>query len=122
MTEKELKRDYDALVKRVPDEKMYDGRNKGVDVYICKKCGARFYTRYKDKGVTPFTIACRNEDCKELMMHEDTTSEMYAMLNKVTVHNWVRPPFEWLNKQRKKGKDSLIEHVLQGGLVLENEL
>ena len=121
MTEKELKRDYDALVKRVPDEKMYDGRNKGVDVYICKKCGARFYTRYKDKGVTPFTIACRNEDCKELMMHETTIREYTVPLD-VAVHSWVRPSFEWLNKQRKKGKEGLIEHVLNGGLVLESEL
>jgi len=47
---------------------------------------------------------------------------MDAMLNKVTVQNWVRPTFEWLNKQRKKGREGLIEHVLNGGLILENEL
>jgi len=122
MSEKELKQKYDALVKRVPGERMYDGRDKGVDVYICKKCGAVVYTRYKDKGVTPFTIACRNKDCKEVMMHEKTISEMDAMLNKVTVQNWVRPTFEWLNKQRKKGNEGVIEHVLNGGLVMESEL
>jgi hypothetical protein len=44
------------------------------------------------------------------------------MLNKVTVHNWVRPPFEWLNKQRKKDKYYVVDHVLQGGLILEEEL
>ena len=101
MTEKELKRKYDELVKRVLGEKMYDGR---------------------DKGVTPFTIACRNKDCKGIMMHEKTISEIDAMLNKVTVQNWVRPTFEWLNKQRKKGNEGVIEHVLNGGLVMENEL
>lgn len=122
MNEKELKREYDKLVSRIDQARMFDGRNKGVDVYICKKCGTTVYTRYKDKGVTPFTIACRNKDCKEVMMHEKTISEMDAMLNKVTVHNWVRPSFEWLNKQRKKGKDGIIEHVLQGGLMLEDEL
>lgn len=122
MSEKELKREYAKLIARINKERMYDGRDKGVDVYICRKCGAIFYTRYKDKGVTPFTILCRNKECDDIMMHEDTVSEMDAMLNKVTVHNWVRPTFEWLNKQRKKDNESVIEHILNGGLILEQEL
>lgn len=122
MSEKELRKEYDALLERLKSQPMYDGRDKGVDVYVCKKCGKQFYTRYKDLGVTPFTIKCRNKECKELMVHENTVSEWEAMLNKVTVHNWVRPSFEWLNKQRKKDKYYVVEHVLQGGLILEEEL
>lgn len=121
MSEKELKHKYDALVKRVPAAEMYDGRGKGVDLYICKECGAVVYTRYKDKGVTPFTFRCRR--CKTgTAYHETTISEECAAENGFIIHNWVRPTFDWLNKQRKKGNDGLIEHVLQGGLVMENEL
>lgn len=122
MSEKELKKEYDALLERLKSQPMYDGRDRGVDVYVCEKCGKQFYTRYKDLGVTPFTIQCRNKECDEVMVHKNTVSEWEAMLNKVTVHNWVRPPFEWLNKQRKKDKYYVVEHVLQGGLILEEEL
>lgn len=121
MSEKEIKREYDKLVSRIDQACMFDGRNKGVDIYTCKECGNTFYTRYKDKGVTPFTIRCRH--CKAGTAYHDTTiSEECASENGFIVHNWVRPSFEWLNKQRKKGKDGIIEHVLQGGLMLEDEL
>ena len=122
MTNKELKRKYEETVKRVEKAKMFDGRDKGVDVYVCKKCGAVKYTRYKDKGVTPFTLLCENDGCLDIMIHENTISEWEAMMSKVTVHNWVRPTFEWLDKQRTKGRDRIIEHVLDGGLILESEL
>ena len=93
MTEKELKSKYDALINDVNNKRLdvYDGRGKGVDVYICQKCGAHILTRYKDLGVTPFIMNCR-----------------------------VRPSFEWLSKQRKKGRLGVIEHVLNGGLVLDS--
>ncbi len=122
MTEKELKREYDKLTSNIEGLRVYDGRNAGVDVYVCEKCGKQLYTRYKDKGVTPFTVGCRSKECRGTMIHENTISEFDAMLNKLTVHNWVRPSFEWLDKQRKKGKDGLIEHILNGGLMLESEL
>lgn len=100
---------------------MFDGRNKGVDVYVCEKCGHKFYTRYKDKGVTPFTIKCRK--CQSASaVHDDTISELIANVMAFEVQNWVRPTFEQLNKFRKKGNDGVIEHVLNGGLLLETEL
>lgn len=117
MNKEELKQQYDELVSGIETAKMFDGRNKGVDVYVCKKCGKRFYTRYKDKGVTPFTIKCRH--CEHgTMMHDQKISELVANFMAFEVHNWVRPTFEQLQKL----SDGAIEHVLNGGLMLEEEL
>ncbi len=113
-----LKREYDALVAGIESQKMYDGRGKGVDVYVCEKCGKHFYTRYKDKGVTPFTIRCRNKECNATMFHRQTITEHDAQANGLVVHNWVRPTFE----QLKKLSVGAVSHVSQGGLMLEDEL
>lgn len=122
MSNKELTKKYNAMLANIEAARIYDGRNKGVDVYICEKCGETMYTRYKDKGVTPFTTACRNKECKGTMMHEKTISEQEASRNNYTVLNWVRPTLQWLDKQREKSNEGLIEHVLNGGLVLEDTL
>lgn len=123
MSEKELKQEYDALLKRLKSQPMYDGRDKGVDMYVCRKCGKIFYTRYKDLGVTPFTIRCRNKECNGTMVHEKTIDRLISSLfDPSFVHDWVRPSFEWLNEQRKKNNFGVIDHVLQGGLILEEEL
>lgn len=117
MDKKKLKKKYDKLVAEIESAQMYDGRGKGVDVYVCEKCGKRFYTRYKDKGVTPFTIKCRH--CEHgTMMHDQTISEQVANVMAFEVHNWVRPTFEQLQKL----SDGAIDHVLNGGLMLEDEL
>lgn len=117
MNKNELKQQYDKLAAEIESAQMFDGRNKGVDVYVCKKCGKRFYTRYKDKGVTPFTIKCRH--CEHgTMMHDQTISEQVANVMAFEVHNWVRPTFEQLQKL----SDGAIEHVLNGGLMLQDEL
>lgn len=117
MNKDELKQRYDELVSGIETAQMFDGRNKGVDVYVCKKCGKRFYTRYKDKGVTPFTIKCRH--CEHgTMMHDQTISEQVANVMAFEVHNWVRPTFDQLLKLNEGAQ----EHVLNGGLMLEDEL
>lgn len=118
MNKDELKQRFDELVSGIETAKMFDGRNKGVDVYVCEKCGSQFYTRYKDKGVTPFTIRCRREACGATMIHRSTISEEEARNCRLTVHNWVRPTFEQLQTL----SDGAIEHVLNGGLILEDEL
>ena len=112
-----LKKQYDELVSTIASKRIYDGRGKGVDVYVCERCGHEFYTRYKDKGVTPFVIKCRNCD-KGNAVHEDTISEEIAIFMGYKVLNWVRPTFEQLQKL----KEGEIQHVLQGGLMLEDEL
>ena len=113
----ELKQKYDEMVAGIESAKMYDGRNEGVDVYVCDVCAKQFYTRYKDKGVTPFTIKCRH--CEHgTMIHIQTISEQVANFMGLKVHNWVRPTFEQLQKL----SDGTIEHVLNGGLILEDEL
>lgn len=117
MNNNKLKKKYDELVAEIESAQMFDGRNKGVDVYLCKKCGKRFYTRYKDKGVTPFTIKCRH--CEHgTMMHDQTIPEQVANVMALEVHNWVRPTY----KQLLKLNEGAQEHVLNGGLMLEDEL
>lgn len=118
MDKKELKARYDKLIAEIESAKVYDGRNKGVDVYVCKKCGSQFYTRYKDKGVTPFTIRCRREACGATMIHKSTIYEEEARNCRLAVHNWVRPTFEQFLKLNEVAQ----EHVLNGGLMLEDEL
>ena len=117
MKKKELKKEYDKLVAEIEGANMYDGRGRGVDVYVCEKCGKQFYTRYKDKGVTPFTIKCRWEDCKGAMIHRATIHEAQAVNDGLVVHNWVRPTFGQLLKLNEGAQ----EHVLNGGLMLEDE-
>lgn len=116
MTEREMKRQYKELVENIEDAQMFDGRNSGVDVYTCKECGAKFYTKYAHKGVTPFVIGCKacGKGCAN---HNQTISEqdwrkLEAQGEKL--HYWVRPTIGQL-RQLSPG---LLDHVLQGGLVL----
>ena len=118
MDEKDLKEKFDKLVDGIESARMFDGRNKGVDIYVCEKCGTQFCTRYKDKGVTPFTIKCRRIECGATMVHRGTISEREAEINRLVVHNWVRPTFEQLLTLNAGTQ----EHVLKGGLILEEEL
>lgn len=118
MDKEELKAKYDKLVAEIESAKVYDGRGKGVDVYVCEKCGSQFYTRYKDKGVTPFTIRCRREVCGATMIHRSTIYEEEARNCRLTVHNWVRPTFEQFQTLDK----GMQKHVLNGGLMLDEEL
>ncbi len=110
---------YDGMVNSIEAAQMYDGRGKGVDVYVCNECGAVYYTRYKDKGVTPFTIHCRK--CKMgTMVHKNTLTEQFGEIIGMTheIHNWVRPSFEQFLILNEGAK----QHVLQGGLLLDEEL
>lgn len=110
---------YKKLVAGIEELKIYDGRNKGIDVYICEKCGKKTLTRYKDKGVTPFVMRCSH--CNGYAQHANTISEREArilnLIEGAEILNWVRPPLWWLLKHKEA-----IEHVLNGGLVLETEV
>lgn len=121
MNEKQIKKRYDSLVAGIEQQRMYDGRGQGVDVYVCEKCGGLVLTRYKDKGVTPFTIRCRV--CSQgTMVHKDTVSERHAeaicLCQGTKVKEWVRPTLDQLMKMN----EGLQDHVLNGGLVLEEEV
>ncbi len=110
---------YKKLVASVEKIKMFDGRGKGVDVYTCTRCNGKILTRYKDKGVTPFVIRCPY--CDGYANHNNTISEREAkalcIAEHIRVQNWVRPPLWWLLKHKEA-----VEHVLNGGLVLEKEV
>ena len=120
MNKKQLKKRYDKLVEHVEEMKVYDGRSKGVDVYLCERCDGVTLTRYRDKGVTPFTIRCRW--CNQgTMVHKTTISEENAAAicerQGIKVKEWIRPTLEQLEKMSVGVQD----HVLDGGLVLEEE-
>lgn len=120
MNEKEMKRQYDELVENIEAARMFDGRGTGVDVYTCDECGAKFYTQYVHKGVTPFTIQCRTCHHGTAMHRETINLHQWVRLEEQgeKLHSWVRPTFEQLLKLSHGAQ----QHVLQGGLMLRDEL
>ena len=112
MRRKDIKARYDAMMETAPYQG-YDGRGKGIDVYVCNKCGHKFYSVYRDRGVTPFTMAC--EGCgKGTALHEYTVPTREFDGRTHVVHVWVRPTFEEMMTLPK----SYREHILNGGLIL----
>ena len=113
MIQKEnIEKRYNELVKEIEGKRMYDGRGT-VDRYTCDTCGHIIYTTYRDKGVTPFTIKCTR--CGGTKYH-DKTYDKKTVPSYVMVMDWYRPSLEDVLKM----SDSMIEHVLNGGLVLED--
>ena len=110
---KEITKEYNELVANIESAGIYDGRGE-YDLYECDKCRNHMVTLYKDKGVTPFMIRC--EKCGEMMQH--TQSSRVTPPSYIKVHNWVRPTLE----QTLLLPNGMRDHVLNGGLVLEEEL
>lgn len=116
MEKETIKRKYNELVASLEDAQMYDGRGE-YNGYVCEKCGYITATLYKDKGVTPFIIRC--EKCGNAAMHKITSRNAPpAAPNISEVKNWIRPTFDQLMKMSQ----ATIDHVLNGGLVFEDEL
>lgn len=111
MIEEEIEKDYCKLTKEIESMRIYDGRNT-VDRYVCEKCGALLHTTYKDKGVTPFVITCPM--CGGTMSHSQTFRKEIVP-ESIEIKNWFRPTLE----QTLKMSDGTIEHILNGGLILE---
>lgn len=63
----------------------------------------------------------RCSHCNGYAQHANTISEREArilnLIEGAEILNWVRPPLGWLLKHKEA-----IEHVLNGGLVLETEV
>ena len=112
MEKKQIEEIYNKLVSEIEGMKMYDGRGT-VDRYTCDTCGYMMHTTYKDKGVTPFTMRCPK--CKGEMYHKQTFIKE-TVPDFVEIKNWYRPSLEELLKM----DEGTIEHVLDGGLLLEN--
>lgn len=117
MITEQIINEYNKLVSEIEQTRMYDGRGE-YNGYTCEKCGYITTTLYKDKGVTPFIIKCPK--CGGAAMHNITTHiappcvpDRYS-----EVKNWVRPTIEQLLKM----PPATIDHVLNGGLVFEEEL
>jgi len=104
MSKDNIAQQYNNMVASIEDAKIYDGRDK---------CNNYKVTLYKDKGVTPFIMRCK---CGGDMMH--TKSSKQAPPSYVKVHNWVRPSL----KQTMSLSEGMRNHILNGGLILEDEL
>lgn len=111
MTRTQIIKRYNKLVEEIEHMEIYDGRNT-VDQYQCGKCHFRVFTTYKDKGVTPFAIRC--PICGGSMHHNRTFSKD-TFPEDVRVLKWYRPELKYLLKMN----ESEIDHVLNGGLILE---
>ena len=111
MNKEQIEKQYSKLVSGIEEMKMYDGRGT-VDRYICDTCGCMMHTTYKDKGVTPFTMRCPK--CGGTMYHKRTFIKE-TVPDWVEVKNWYRPTLE----QTLREKQPIIEHILKGGLLLE---
>lgn len=116
MEKETIKRKYNELVASLEDAKMYDGRGE-YNGYVCEKCGYITATLYKEKGVTPFIIQC--EKCGKAAMNKITSRNAPpADPNISEVKKWVRPTLDQLMNMSQ----ATIDHVLNGGLVFEDEL
>lgn len=111
MTREQIEKRYNELVSKIEEMRMYDGRGT-VDRYICDTCGCMLHTTYKDKGVTPFTMRCPK--CNGTMYHKQTFRKE-TVPDWVEVKNWYRPTLEQILQESQ----SVIEHILNGGLLLE---
>lgn len=116
MAKKVTKEEYGKVCLKFEGAKIYDGRGE-YNGYRCNKCGYIVATYYKDKGVTPFIIQCPK--CKGMAYHEITSLEAPPEQPNISkVKNWVRPTFE----QYVKLSPATQEHVMNGGLVFEEEV
>lgn len=111
MKREDIEKKYNELVNTIETKRMYDGRGT-VDRYTCDTCGHIIYTTYRDKGVTPFTIRCHR--CGGTKYH-DKTYDKKTVPAYVNVMDWYRPTLE----QTLKMSEGMIQHVLNGGLILE---
>lgn len=111
MEKKYIEKEYKKLVDSIENLRMYDGRGT-VDRYVCEKCGYTIFTTYRDKGVTPFTIRCSR--CNGTMFH-DKTYEKGQVPENLVIKDWYRPSL----KETLKLSEGMIEHILNGGLILE---
>lgn len=111
MKKEVIEKRYNELVKEIERKIMYDGRGT-VDRYTCDDCQMIIYTTYRDKGTTPFSMRCRR--CGGTMFH-DKTYDKKTVPGYVIVMDWYRPSLEDVLKM----SDGMIEHVLNGGLILD---
>lgn len=93
MEKETIKRKYNELVASLEDAKMYDGRGE-YNGYVCEKCGKAAMHKITSRNAPP------------------------AAPNISEVKNWVRPTLDQLMKMSQ----ATIDHVLNGGLVFEEEL
>lgn len=108
---------YKTMLKNANTDTLYDCRPE-IHRYNCGNCGRDMLTGCKDLGVTPFSLPCK---CvHSTMIHNDTfTKSQIEELDMMDeVEWWVRPTFEQLIRMSRWQ----INHILNGGLVLEKDI
>lgn len=117
MDKKVIEKKYNDLVSSVDNAPMYDGRSV-FHGYTCKSCGFVTATAFKAKGVTPFIIRCQK--CNGTALHNITSHSAPPQSDKISeVRYWVRPTLDQLCSMRNQ---ATVEHVLNGGLIFEDEI
>lgn len=101
-----------------------DGRN----VYQCAS-GHNTLTIHESRGVTPMFMECK-------VCSSRSTSMMYSVSQEGTLINirntdplpvditerWIRPTKEQVWELQCRSQNWMVEHILNGGLILESEL
>lgn len=114
ISQREVQKNYQKLMIDVQTDDYYktDLASK-VNCYSCTNCGHVTKTKDVDAGCTPMVIKC--ESCKagnaRSHFYEDVAPE------KEVTQEWYRPSLQETLKLRGK-KSQLLEHVLNGGLLL----
>lgn len=108
--EKMSRKEYERFCETVDG---YDGRGK-FDLYECNWCSHHLFTTYAEKGVTPFTMGCK--ECGNGTMYHSRTFD--AVPSEEKVLKWIRPTYEQYRKLHPGDR----EHINMGGLILETKL
>lgn len=111
MNKIDISKRYAKMVSAIEGDNIYDGRGT-FDLYQCEKCTREIITTYADKGVTPFSIQC---SCGSNMQHIESFN---SVPDYIRVFKWKRPTLE----QTLKLSDGQIEHIFNGGLILDLDI
>lgn len=85
-----------------------------INAWDCPECGKPTVTVERVEGVTPFMLGCRaTPGCKGM-----GRSRFYRNVDGLTpTHEWIRKSVKWA---KRKGP-WMLDHVEQGGLVIEEK-
>lgn len=107
---------YQALVHRVNTDGFFTKQNltDRFDCYKCNHCKHVTKIVYREPGVTPFMHRC--EKCEE---QAESTFGQDIVPDQEPTLTWFRPKQETVIEMWKKGMESLVQHILNGGLITQ---
>lgn len=110
ISQREVIKKHKKLLENIKSEEYHKGK---VNCYTCHVCKHITKTKDVDAGVTPMIISC--EKC-----NNQAQSSFYNDIapDQEPTKEWHRPPLHAIIKLRSK--PSVLQHVLDGGLMLRN--